>query len=129
MNNTKTLSGIAAVLIAATLVVGGTSATITTTHSAFAWKKDKQDKYMKGGEEDGYKKDNKTSYPRQDGYKKKDGQANGNDGGSKNGNTVTIQVNKQKAYQSGFDNDQSQEAENVICTHPGSNSTCLSESD
>jgi hypothetical protein len=49
------------------------------------------------------------------------------DGGNDNGNTVTIQANKQKAYQSGFDNDQDQEAENTICTHPGSNSTCRVE--
>ena len=47
--------------------------------------------------------------------KKKD---NGNDG-----NTVTIQANKQKGSQSGYDNDFEQEATNVICTHP--DATCL----
>ena len=46
------------------------------------------------------------------------------DEGSKNGNTVTAQINKQKATQSGFDNLQTQDAENVICTHPASSATC-----
>jgi hypothetical protein len=46
------------------------------------------------------------------------------DEGSKNGNTVTAQINKQKAYQSGWDNLQTQDAENVICTHPASGVTC-----
>jgi hypothetical protein len=59
----------------------------------------------------------------------KDDKRDKKDGGNNNGNTVTIQANKQKAYQSGWDNDQEQEAENVICTHPGSNATCISESD
>jgi hypothetical protein len=113
MNNIRTVSAIAAILMAATLVVGGTSATITTTHSAFAWKKDGQDKYMKGGE-DGYKKDR---------------QAKGNDGGSQNGNTVTIQANKQKASQSGWDNTQEQEGQNTICTHPASGASCVSETE
>jgi hypothetical protein len=40
------------------------------------------------------------------------------------GNTVTIQKNKQKGSQSGFDNDFEQEATNLICTHP--DATCLS---
>jgi hypothetical protein len=115
MNNIRTVSAIAAVFIAATLVVGGTSATITTTtHSAFAWKKDGQDKYMKGGEQEGYKKDK---------------QAKGNDGGSQNGNTVTIQTNKQKASQSGWDNTQEQEGQNTICTHPASSASCVSETE
>jgi hypothetical protein len=52
-------------------------------------------------------------------YEKKKGEE-----GSKNGNTVTAQINKQKAYQSGFDNLQTQDAENVICTHPASSATC-----
>jgi hypothetical protein len=39
---------------------------------------------------------------------------NGND----NGNTVTDQIAKQKAYVSGFDNSFNQELQNVICTHP-----------
>jgi hypothetical protein len=47
---------------------------------------------------------------------------------SKNGNTVTIQAEKQKASVSGFDNDLEQEAQSVICTHPGENATCTSES-
>jgi hypothetical protein len=88
MNNTTTLA-IAAVLMAATLVVGGT---LGATTSVFA--------YQKKGES-----------------------------GSKNGNTVTIQKCKQDATQSGFDNDQAQECENLICTHPGSNATCVSESE
>jgi hypothetical protein len=40
------------------------------------------------------------------------------------GNTDTIQKNKQKAAQSGFDNDLEQEATNSVCTHP--DSTCIS---
>jgi hypothetical protein len=58
---------------------------------------------------------------------KKDDKRDKKDGGNNNGNTVTAQINKQKAYQSGFDNNQAQEAENVICTHPGSNASCVSE--
>ncbi len=34
------------------------------------------------------------------------------------GNTVTVQKNKQKAIQSGFDNSFDQDATNSICTHP-----------
>jgi hypothetical protein len=45
-----------------------------------------------------------------------------------NGNTVTIQEDKQKASVSGWDNTAEQEAQNVICTHPGENATCTSES-
>jgi hypothetical protein len=48
-------------------------------------------------------------------------------GGNGNGNTVTIQKCKQAATQSGFDNNQGQECENVICTHPGDGATCVSE--
>ena len=44
-----------------------------------------------------------------------------------NGNTITAQINKQKASVSGWDNTLEQEAQNVICTHPGSNATCVSE--
>ena len=47
--------------------------------------------------------------------------------GSKNGNTVTIQKCKQDATQSGFDNNQAQECQNLICTHPGENATCVQE--
>jgi hypothetical protein len=49
------------------------------------------------------------------------------DKGNGNGNTVTIQKCKQSATQSGWDNDQEQECENVICTHPGNNATCAEE--
>jgi hypothetical protein len=55
-------------------------------------------------------------------YSKKD---NGN--GNGNGNTITIQKCKQAATQSGFDNNQGQECENLICTHPGENATCVQE--
>jgi hypothetical protein len=55
--------------------------------------------------------------------KKKDNEK-GNDN---NSNTVTIQKCKQAATQSGFDNNQGQECENVICTHPGENATCTEE--
>jgi hypothetical protein len=51
MNNTRIIA-IVAVLTAATLVVCGTSAAMTTGHSAFAWK---QDSYKKRGD-DSYKK-------------------------------------------------------------------------
>jgi hypothetical protein len=54
-------------------------------------------------------------------YKKK------GESGSKNGNTVTIQKCKQDATQSGFDNNQAQECENLICTHPGDGATCSQE--
>jgi hypothetical protein len=98
MNNTRTLA-IVAILTAATLVVGVTFA--AATHSAFAYKKDngKDRKDMKG----------------------KDAR----DNGKENGNTVTVQADKQKASVSGFDNTAEQEAQNLICTHPSS--TCVSE--
>ena len=117
MNNTKTLA-IVAVLTAATLVVGLTVATTMTT-SAFAWKKDGQDKYMRG-EQDGYKKDGQDTY-------KKRTRDNGNDGGSDsgNGNTVTILKADNKGSTSGFDTTVNQEADNTICTHPSTN--CISE--
>jgi hypothetical protein len=97
MNNTKTLMAISAILMAATLVVGGTFA--AATHSALAYLPQKDDKRDK------------------------------KDGGNNNGNTVTAQINKQKASQSGWDNTQEQEAQNTICTHPASNGTCVSESE
>ena len=56
-------------------------------------------------------------------YQKKN--RGGSQENSKNGNTVTIQAEKQKASVSGFDNTLEQEAQNVICTHPSS--TCVSE--
>jgi hypothetical protein len=50
------------------------------------------------------------------------------DNGSANGNgNTTIQKCKQAATQSGFDNNQGQECENLICTHPGENATCVQE--
>jgi len=85
MNNTiKTLPAIAAVLMAATLVVGTAGAFLTTTtKSAFA--------------------DNNS------------------------GNTVTIEECKNRGSASGFDTTTNQECENLICTHPGSGATCVSE--
>ena len=115
MNNTRTRTlAIVAVLTAATLVVGVTvAATITPSAFAGGGKKDRQDKYIKGGEQDGYKKD------RQD---KKGRQANGEkDNGSNNGNTNTIQVLKQKAKASGKHSEVDQNGQNVICTHLGDN--------
>ena len=47
--------------------------------------------------------------------------------GNENGNTITIQVCKQKAYQSGWDNTQEQECGNTICTHPASDASCVRE--
>ena len=116
MNNTKTRTlAIVAVLTAATLVVGLTvAATITPSAFAGGGKKDRQDKNIKGGEQDGYKKD------RQD---KKDRKANGGkDNGSNNGNTNTVQVLKQKAKASGKFSIVQQNGQNVICTHPSSSS-------
>jgi hypothetical protein len=49
------------------------------------------------------------------------------DENSRNGNTITIQKCKQAATQSGWDNNQAQECENLICTHPGENATCVQE--
>jgi hypothetical protein len=72
--------------------------TVVTTQSAFAYSnKKKADENSKNG--------------------------NRND----NGNTITIQKCKQAAIQSGFDNNQGQECENLICTHPGENATCVQE--
>jgi hypothetical protein len=117
MNNTRTLA-IVAVLTAATLVVGLTVAATMTT-SAFAWKKDGQDKYMRGGQDDS-KKDGQDTY-------NKGTRDNGNDGGSgnQNGNTVTILKAQNKGFASGFDTAVNQEAENTICTHPSTN--CIAE--
>jgi hypothetical protein len=53
--------------------------------------------------------------------KKDNGKGNGN------GNTVTIQKCKQATIQSGWDNQQEEECENLICTHPGQNATCVQE--
>src|SRR5207244_3555561 len=43
------------------------------------------------------------------------------------GNTVTIEECKNKGSASGFDTTVNQECENLICTHPGSGATCVSE--
>ena len=99
MNNTKTKTlAIVAVLTAATLVVGLTF--VATTHSASAayGKDDKKDKARDGGN------------------------------GNQNGNTVTVLKADNKGSASGFDTSVDQEAENTICTHPGDNATCTSES-
>jgi hypothetical protein len=57
-------------------------------------------------------------------YQKKRG---GSQENSKNGNTITLQKCKQAASESGFDNTEEQECQNVICTHPGENATCSQE--
>jgi hypothetical protein len=124
MNSTRTLA-IVAVLTAATLVVGLTVAATMTT-SAFAggsYKKDGQDKYTKGGQ-DSYKKDGQDKY-------NQGTRDNRNDGGSdnQNGNTVTVEKCKNKGSASGWDTTTNQECENLICTHPGSDGTCVSESE
>jgi hypothetical protein len=49
------------------------------------------------------------------------------DDNSRNGNTVTIEDCKNKGSASGFDTATNQECENLICTHPGENATCVSE--
>jgi hypothetical protein len=46
---------------------------------------------------------------------------------SKDGNTVTLQACKQDGTESGFDNSLAQECQNVICTHPGDNASCVRE--
>ena len=43
------------------------------------------------------------------------------------GNTVTIEECKNRGSASGFDTATNQECENLICTHPGSGATCVSE--
>jgi hypothetical protein len=93
MNNATSLA-IAAILMAATLIVGGTFSA-TTAQSAFAYQKKKV-----GGTQDG---------------------------GSKNGNTVTTEECKNRGSASGFDTTTNQECENLICTHPGENATCSQE--
>ena len=104
MNNTKTLAIVVVLIVA--LVVGVTSAAVTTAHSVFAQKKGGQDGYKKGGE---------NTY-------KKGRHANG---GYENGNTLTVQAAKQHGIASGFDNTLEQEVQNLICTHPSS--ICVSE--
>src|SRR3954467_10214473 len=141
MNSTKRTLAIVAVLTAATLVVGGTSAVMTTGHSAFAWKQDSyknkrgddsyknkrgDDSYKNKRGDDSYKnKRGDDSYKNKrgdDSYKNKRGddsykkvkQANGNYG---NGNTNTAQILKQNAKADKFSIVE-QNGENSICTHP-----------
>jgi hypothetical protein len=102
MNNTTRTLAIAAIL-AATLALGTFATTTTTTQSAFAYLQKK-----------GPQQDNNRG-------------ARDNGKGNGNGNTITIQECKQAATQGGFDNDQEQECENLICTHPGENATCVQE--
>ena len=61
-------------------------------------------------------------------YGKDDKKDKARDGGNGNGNTVTIEKALNKGSSSGFDTSVDQEAENLICTHPGDNATCTSES-
>jgi hypothetical protein len=97
MNNTTNLT-IAAILVAATLVVGTLGSISTIAQPALA------------------------AY----GHKKVGSQDN-NSRNSKNGNTVTIEECKNKGSASGFDTATNQECENLICTHPGENATCTEE--
>src|SRR5436190_22271200 len=104
MNNTKrTTLAIVAILIAATLVVG-TFATMAITQPAYAYAK---------------------KPPRQDDKKTRD---NGS-GDNRNGNTVTVLKCKNRGSASGFDTALDQECENLICTHPGNNASCVSENE
>jgi hypothetical protein len=103
-NNTTNLMSTVAVLIAAALVVG-TFATVAavTQQSAFAVPQKK---------------------PGHDGSKKK---TTDNGSGNGNGNTVTTEECKNRGSASGFDTALDQECENLICTHPGENATCVQE--
>jgi len=51
----------------------------------------------------------------------------GGDENSKNGNTITALKCENKGSASGFDTATNQECENLICTHPGENATCVYE--
>jgi hypothetical protein len=109
MNNITTgnLTAIVAVLMAATLVVG-TFATVAavTQQSAFA----------------------AIPQKKPPGHDDKKDKARDNDGsGNGNGNTVTIEECKNGGSASGFDTALDQECENLICTHPGENATCVQE--
>jgi hypothetical protein len=103
MNNATRTLAIVAVFMAATLVVG-TFATEATTQPALAYSQKKPQ-----GHDDKKTKDN--------------GSGNGN------GNTVTVEKCQNKGSSSGFDTAVDQECENLICTHPGDNATCVSESE
>jgi hypothetical protein len=47
--------------------------------------------------------------------------------GNDNGNTITALKCQNKGYASGFDTTVNQECENLICTHPGNDATCIQE--
>ena len=103
MNNTTITKGnlsLVAILMAATLVVGTFAVTTTTIATT-------------GQSAFAYSQ------------KKKGGGDNGK--GNGNGNTVTIEECKNKRSASGFDTALDQECENLICTHPGENATCVQE--
>ena len=51
----------------------------------------------------------------------------GDDNNSRNGNTITALKCQNKGSASGFDTALDQECENLICTHPGNNATCVQE--
>jgi hypothetical protein len=97
MNNTKTRTLTIVAVLMAATLVVGTFAVTTTVTTQTAFA-----------------------------YSKKDNKKDGS-GGNDNGNTITIQKCKQAAAQSGFDNNQGQECENLICTHQGENATCVQE--
>ena len=102
MNNTTITKGnlsLVAILMAATLVIG-TFATMATTIGTTQSSK-------------------AFAYSQQ---KKK-----GDDNNSRNGNTITALKCQNKGSASGFDTALDQECENLICTHPGNNATCVQE--
>ena len=51
------------------------------------------------------------------------------DENSKNGNTITALKCQNKGSTSGWDTTTNQECENLICTHPGSDGTCVTENE
>src|SRR6187200_1048255 len=59
-------------------------------------------------------------------YQKKGGGGD-NGKGNGNGNTLTIEECQNRGSASGFDTALDQECENLICTHPGENATCVQE--
>jgi hypothetical protein len=73
MSNTRTLAAIAAVLIAATLVVG---VTFAAAPSAFAWKKGGHDTYKKGGQDNGNGNGNTITIQKNKQYGKQSGHDN-----------------------------------------------------
>ena len=96
-NTTKRSLSIVAIFMAATLVVG-TLATTTVATTQSAYA-----------------------------YQQKKGGGGDSGKGNGNGNTVTIEECKNKGSASGFDTAFDQERENLICTHPGENATCVQE--